>query len=149
MFLRSRSFLFLVVSFAVLALIPIFITDTFFLFVFTLIFIFSIYAASWNFLANSGQGSLGHAAFLGIGGFSSAIIGSRISNAIIGAFGANAMPIWSFIFADSGFSSSYRRLDFCRNRLADWFGLCTIKSMVFGYGNFWFFSDSFYFVKPV
>jgi branched-chain amino acid transport system permease protein len=87
-FMRSKSFLFLVASIAVLALIPIFITDSFFLFVFTLIFIFSIYAASWNFLANSGQGSLGHAAFLGIGGFSAAIIGSRISNAIIGANGA-------------------------------------------------------------
>ena len=90
-FLRSRSFQFLVASFAVLALIPIFINDNFFLFVFTLIFIFSIYAASWNFLANSGQGSLGHAAFLGIGGFSSAIIGSRISNVIIGTFGVNAI----------------------------------------------------------
>ena len=86
-FLRSRSFEFLVAAFAVLALIPIFINDSFFLFVFTLIFIFSIYAASWNFLANSGQGSLGHAAFLGIGGFSAAIIGNRISNAIIGDFG--------------------------------------------------------------
>ena len=88
LFLRSRSFIFLVVSMAVLALIPILITDSFFLFVFTMIFIFSIYAASWNFLSNSGQGSLGHAAFLGIGGFSAAIIGSRISNAIIGAFGS-------------------------------------------------------------
>jgi branched-chain amino acid transport system permease protein len=83
-FLRSKSFQLLIICFVVLALIPIFITDRFFLFVFTLIFIFSIYAASWNFLANSGQGSLGHAAFLGIGGFSSAIIGSRISNAIMG-----------------------------------------------------------------
>ncbi len=90
-FMRSRSFQFLVASFVVLALIPLFIPDKFFLFVFTLIFIFAIYAASWNFLANSGQGSLGHAAFLGIGGFSSAIIGGRISNAIIGTFGANAL----------------------------------------------------------
>ncbi len=86
-FLRSRSFQFLLIIFVVLAIIPIFITDSFFLFVFTLIFIFSIYASSWNFLANSGQGSLGHAAFLGIGGFTAAIIGSRISNAIIGVFG--------------------------------------------------------------
>ena len=93
MFLRSKSFQLLVVCFAVLALIPIFITDSFFLFVFTLIFIFAIYAASWNFLANSGQGSLGHAAFLGIGGFSSAIIGGRISNGLIGFLGVNSMPI--------------------------------------------------------
>jgi branched-chain amino acid transport system permease protein len=92
-FLRSRGFLLLVVCLAVLALIPIFITDTFFLYVFTLIFIFSTYAASWNFLANSGQGSLGHAAFLGIGGFTSAIIGSRIANAFIGISGGYALPI--------------------------------------------------------
>jgi branched-chain amino acid transport system permease protein len=93
MFLRSKSFQLLVVCLAVLALIPIFITDSFFLFVFTLIFIFAIYAASWNFLANSGQGSLGHAAFLGIGGFSSAIIGGRISSSIIGFLGVNTLPI--------------------------------------------------------
>src|SRR6202142_563165 len=93
MFLRSKSFQLLVVCLAVLALIPIFITDSFFLFVFTLIFIFAIYAASWNFLANSGQGSLGHAAFLGIGGFSSAIIGGQISIAMIGFLGVTQLSI--------------------------------------------------------
>lgn len=92
-FLGSKGFLVLVALFAVLALIPIFVTDTFFLYIFTLIFIFSIYAASWNFLANSGQGSLGHAAFLGIGGFASAIIGSRIANALIQMWGANAVSL--------------------------------------------------------
>jgi branched-chain amino acid transport system permease protein len=93
LFLRSRGFQFLVVCFAVLALIPVLIRDSFFLYVFTLIFIFAIYAASWNFLANSGQGSLGHAAFLGIGGFSSAIIGGKITSAIIGILGVYVMPI--------------------------------------------------------
>ena len=92
-FFRSRSFQVLLVSFAILALIPILIRDSFFLFVFTLIFIFAIYAASWNFLANSGQGSLGHAVFLGIGGFASAIIGGQISLAIIGFLGTTQMPI--------------------------------------------------------
>jgi branched-chain amino acid transport system permease protein len=91
--LRSRSFQFFVLCFAVLALIPVFVTDNFFLFVFTLIFIFAMYAASWNFLANSGQGSLGHAAFLGIGGFSSAIVGGRIVNALINFLGVYAIPI--------------------------------------------------------
>lgn len=89
----SKGFLVLVAVFAVLALIPIFITDTFFLYIFTSIFIFSVYAASWNFLANSGQGSLGHAAFLGIGGFASAIIGSRIANALIQMWEVNTIPI--------------------------------------------------------
>jgi branched-chain amino acid transport system permease protein len=94
-FLHSRGFQLLLVSFAVSALIPIFITDSFFLFVLTLIFIFAIYAASWNFLANSGQGSLGHAVFLGIGGFSAAIIGGKISTAMIGVLGVYQMPIGS------------------------------------------------------
>ncbi len=91
--LHARSFQLLIVTFTILAVIPIFVTDTFFLYVFTLIFIFSIYAASWNFLANSGQGSLGHAAFLGIGGFSSAIIGTRIANGLIGIWGVYSLPI--------------------------------------------------------
>jgi branched-chain amino acid transport system permease protein len=92
-FLKAKSFQLLVVALVVLALIPIFITDAFFLYVFTLIFVFAIYAASWNFLANSGQGSLGHAAFLGIGGFASALIGTRIANALMGFWGIYTMPI--------------------------------------------------------
>jgi branched-chain amino acid transport system permease protein len=42
--------------------------------VFTAMLIFAVYASSWNLLAYSGQGSLGHAAFLGIGGFASALL---------------------------------------------------------------------------
>jgi branched-chain amino acid transport system permease protein len=36
--------------------------------------IFIIYASSWNFLTYTGQGSLGHAAFFGLGGYASALI---------------------------------------------------------------------------
>ncbi len=36
--------------------------------------IFIILASSWNFLTVSGQGSLGHAAFFGIGGYASALV---------------------------------------------------------------------------
>ncbi len=92
-FLRSKGFQLLLFSFAILAVLPIVETDSFFLYVLTLIFVFAIYAASWNFLANSGQGSLGHAVFLGIGGFSSAILGGRISIALIGVLGVTQMPI--------------------------------------------------------
>ncbi|MCW4034855.1 MAG: branched-chain amino acid ABC transporter permease, partial [Candidatus Bathyarchaeota archaeon] len=53
---------------------PIFITDSYLIQVLTLIAIFTIYASSWNLLASSGQGSLGHAAFLGIGGFTSSLL---------------------------------------------------------------------------
>jgi branched-chain amino acid transport system permease protein len=91
-FLRSKGFLFLIAFFAILALAPVLITDNFFLTVMTLITIFVIYAASWNFLANSGQGSLGHAVFLGIGGFSAAIIGGSISKASVSLLGTQ-MPV--------------------------------------------------------
>jgi branched-chain amino acid transport system permease protein len=92
-FLRSKGFQVLLAAFAFLAVLPILVNDNFFLYVFTLIFVFAIYAASWNFLANSGQGSLGHAAFLGIGGFSSAIIGGSISSSVIASIGVTKMPI--------------------------------------------------------
>lgn len=36
-----------------------------------------IFASSWNLLAYSGQGSLGHAAFFGIGAYTSAILSTR------------------------------------------------------------------------
>lgn len=38
-----------------------------------LMLIFIIYASAWNFLTFSGQGSLGHAAFFGLGGYASSL----------------------------------------------------------------------------
>lgn len=97
--LHSRGFLFIVAFFAIMAFIPLFVQDNFFLTVITLITIFAIYAASWNFLANSGQGSLGHAVFLGIGGFSSAIIGSSTAKAAVSMLGTTQMPIGALSIA--------------------------------------------------
>ena len=55
--------------------------------VFTMIIIFALYASSWNLLAYSGQASLGHAAFLGIGGFASALLAIRLGlPPIVGLF---------------------------------------------------------------
>lgn len=72
--LQSTKGRILIIALAVSAIIPLVINDTFLLHVLTLIIISSIYASSWNLLATSGQGSLGHAAFLGIGGFTSALL---------------------------------------------------------------------------
>jgi branched-chain amino acid transport system permease protein len=91
--LHTKQFQLILVAFAILAVLPLVITDNFFLYVLTMISIFTIYAASWNFLANSGQGSLGHAAFLGIGGFSAALLGTSIATALISLLGSNGMPI--------------------------------------------------------
>jgi branched-chain amino acid transport system permease protein len=92
-FIRSKSFLVIVGCFTILALVPLFITDNFFLTLLTLIIIFSIYASSWNLLASSGQGSLGHAVFLGIGGFASAMIGGSIATALAALSGLDRLPI--------------------------------------------------------
>ncbi|HEV8440387.1 MAG TPA: branched-chain amino acid ABC transporter permease [Methylomirabilota bacterium] len=42
------------------------------------VFIFAIYAQSWNLVAHSGQHSLGHAAFLGLGSYGSIVVATRL-----------------------------------------------------------------------
>ncbi len=75
------------VAFAVCLAIPLVIRDAFMIHVLTLIAIFTLYASSWNLLASSGQGSLGHAAFLGIGGFVSSLLAINLGvPPIIGIF---------------------------------------------------------------
>lgn len=47
------------------------VRELFILQILTFVFIFAIYAQSWNLVAHSGQFSLGHATFLGLGGYAS------------------------------------------------------------------------------
>ncbi|MGQ0548493.1 MAG: branched-chain amino acid ABC transporter permease [Armatimonadota bacterium] len=54
------------------------VRELFVLQVMTFVFIFAIYAQSWNLVAHSGQFSLGHAAFLGVGGYASALLSTRL-----------------------------------------------------------------------
>lgn len=76
--LHSRKFHYSLVAVAFVAVLPLFVRSEYVLgHVFTVMLIFAIYASSWNLLAYSGQGSLGHAAFLGIGGFASALLAVR------------------------------------------------------------------------
>jgi len=64
-----------IISLILALLIPLIIgINHYILTVLILMLIFIIYASAWNLLALSGQGSLGHAAFFGIGGYTSAII---------------------------------------------------------------------------
>ena len=72
--LHSTKFRILLVVAAISGVLPLVIGDDFLIHVLTLIVVFTIYASSWNLLASSGQGSLGHAAFLGIGGFTSSLL---------------------------------------------------------------------------
>ena len=68
-----------IVSLILALLIPlIFGFSHYLLTVLILMLVFIMYASAWNLLALSGQGSLGHAAFFGIGGYTSAIIASSL-----------------------------------------------------------------------
>ncbi len=59
--------------------LPIFTSDPYILRIFTLACIFSIFAASWDFLAGYvGQISFGHALFFGVGAYSTAILNVRL-----------------------------------------------------------------------
>ena len=58
----------------IVALFPLFITSSFHLHLFILTFIYIIVASSWRTIAISGQMSLGHAGFMGIGAYASAIL---------------------------------------------------------------------------
>jgi branched-chain amino acid transport system permease protein len=74
-FSRSQQFYFVLAAMTIVAVVPLFVRSDYVIGeVLTPMIIFTIYASSWNLLASSGQGSLGHAAFLGIGGFASALL---------------------------------------------------------------------------
>jgi branched-chain amino acid transport system permease protein len=77
-FSRSQRFYLIMVAMAIVVIVPPFLSNYVVSEVLTPIIIFAIYASSWNLLASSGQGSLGHAAFLGIGGFVSALIAIKL-----------------------------------------------------------------------
>lgn len=82
--LRSKKFYYAVVAVAIVAALPLFVRSEYIVSqVFTVMLVFAIYASSWNLLAYSGQGSLGHAAFLGIGGFASALLVIRTGMPVI------------------------------------------------------------------
>ncbi len=59
---------------AIAAILPFLVPGMYLLNLVTLMLIFIIFASAWNLLAYTGQGSLGHAAFFGIGAYSSALI---------------------------------------------------------------------------
>jgi branched-chain amino acid transport system permease protein len=54
------------------------VRELFVLQILTFVFIFAIYAQSWNLVAHSGQYSLGHATFLGLGAYASILIARHL-----------------------------------------------------------------------
>lgn len=84
---KSAKFYIFAASVLFSLIIPLFLSDSLSIRVLTLMALFTIYASSWNLLATSGQGSLGHAAFLGIGGFTSSLLALNLDiPPIIGIF---------------------------------------------------------------
>jgi len=88
---RLRKFQYALAALAAIAFVaalPLFVRSEYVIgHVFTVMIIFALYSSSWNLLAYSGQGSLGHAAFLGIGGFASALLAIRLGlPPIVGLF---------------------------------------------------------------
>jgi branched-chain amino acid transport system permease protein len=54
--------------------VPIFLHDPYFLHIFILVFLFAYLGTAWSLVGMAGQLSLGHAAFLGIGGYTSSLL---------------------------------------------------------------------------
>jgi branched-chain amino acid transport system permease protein len=77
--IRSKKFLIVTLMIVFVALFPLFVESDYIVGdVLTAMMIFALYASSWNLLAYSGQGSLGHASFLGIGSFASALVATKL-----------------------------------------------------------------------
>jgi branched-chain amino acid transport system permease protein len=75
---KFNYFLVFILIFFSLLVIPIVVRHSYVSLILTTAFIQSIYAMAWNLLAKSGQGSLGHAGFLGIGAYASALIARNL-----------------------------------------------------------------------
>lgn len=59
---------------ALAVIVPFVSTNLYLLNILSLMLVFVIFSSAWNLLAYSGQGSLGHAAFFGIGAYASTLI---------------------------------------------------------------------------
>jgi branched-chain amino acid transport system permease protein len=82
----------LIVLLVIAALVPLIVgMNPYLLTVLILMLIFVIYSSAWNFLTYTGQGSLGHAAFFGLGGYGSALIATAFS-----------LPAFAAVFIGAG-----------------------------------------------
>jgi branched-chain amino acid transport system permease protein len=72
---KSLSWYLTAITLAIAVLLPFLAGMSFYVMnVVIIMLIFILFTSAWNFLANSGQASLGHAAFFGIGGYVSTLI---------------------------------------------------------------------------
>lgn len=88
--LGASTYALYVIAMVIGLALPIVVTDDFVTRILILTYFYVMFASSWNLLAYSGQASLGHAAFLGIGGFASTILVKHGITPIIGVLGGAA-----------------------------------------------------------
>jgi branched-chain amino acid transport system permease protein len=69
-----------------IALIPIFVRDVFYLHLGSIILLAVATSVAWNIIAKSGQISFGHAGFLAIGAYASAILTTRLNAPFLAGF---------------------------------------------------------------
>lgn len=97
---RTRSILVMMAAMIILLMLPHFIAD-YYIHVVTMIFLFGYLGIAWNILGGyAGQFSFGHAAFFGIGAFTSSLLQVHLGvNPWIGMFlaGIGGLPMGLFI----------------------------------------------------
>lgn len=76
--LNRKQLTSLIVFAAALSIPLVFGVNQYLLHTLIVMFVFTIYASAWNLLALSGQGSLGHAAFFGLGGYASTLLAKNL-----------------------------------------------------------------------
>jgi branched-chain amino acid transport system permease protein len=89
--LRRRPWLWLGVLGVLLVVWPIFVNEVFFTFIGTLVLLYTIGATSLHLVLRIGHLSLGHAAFMGLGGYTSALLTTSLGWPFAPAFVASGL----------------------------------------------------------
>jgi branched-chain amino acid transport system permease protein len=98
---KNSSYFFFLILFALLFLLPLFINSPYVLHVAVMVFLNATLAMGWNFIARTGLGSFGHAAYAGIGAYTAVLLVTKLDAPFWLAFiGAGLMGIITgFLYA--------------------------------------------------
>jgi branched-chain amino acid transport system permease protein len=89
--LRRTRWVWLAALAAGLLVWPLFVTEVFFTYIATLVLLYTIGASSLHLVLRIGHLSLGHAAFMGLGGYTSALLSTRLGWPFVPAFVASGL----------------------------------------------------------
>jgi branched-chain amino acid transport system permease protein len=85
-FAKYASMIFFLVALVVLLLLPLVLKSPYILHVSVMVFINAVLAMGWNFIARTGLGSFGHAAWAGIGAYTSVLLVTKLNFPFWAAF---------------------------------------------------------------